>query len=232
MRCEDTAVTVDLWHPATSEDVEWFSVLAESRLALGDLASRMPTFTWGELLHPAYRIAEDSEAQEVSWAELAGARGSVVPAAAHFDTLVGLPQTAFENGFDDPAGVWNAPPVQGSLPPRQHAALLEVLTTRTGATEAVCGVWAGWAAAHRLVATSAPRRDVAGREVVFFRSPLEGLGASVDEVEHQAPNVMFPLDRRWLVLTDPDHWSTCVGSDPETAAALRAAGSFEMRGAG
>lgn len=225
-------MTVELWHPATSEDVEWFSVLAESRVALDDLASRMPTFAWNELLHPAHRIAEDGDVQEASWAELARARGSVVPAAAHFDALVGLPQTAFENGFDDPARVWNAPPVQGSLPPRHHAALLQLLNTRTGATEAVCGVWAGWAAARRLVATSAPRCNVAGREVVFFRSPLEGLGASVDEVEHQGPNVMFPLDRRWLVLTDPDHWSTCIGSDLETAAALRSAGFFEMRGAG
>lgn len=225
-------MTVDLWRPATSDDVEWLSVLAESRLALDDLVSRMPMFAWSELLHPAYRIADDGDVHEVSWAEVARVRGSAVHAAPHFDALVGLPQTAFENGFDDPAGVWNAPPVQGSLPPRQHAALLSVLTAQTEAAEGVCGVWVGWAAAHRLTAISAPRRVVAGREAVFFRSPSEGFGKSVDEVEHQAANVMFPLDYRWLVVTDPDHWKTYIGTDADASAALADSGAFEMRGAG
>jgi hypothetical protein len=223
-------VTVDLWRPATSDDVEWFSVLAEPRLALDDLASRMPVFVWSELLHPAYRITDDGDVREVSWAEVANAHGSDVHAATHFDALVGLPQAAFENGFDDPAGVWNAPPFQGGLPPRQHAALLSELMARTEAEEGVCGVWTGWAVARRLTATAAPRRVVAGREVAFFRSPLKGFGESIDEVEHQAPNVLFPLDHRWLVITDPDHWMTYVGADADTSAALAGSAAFEMRG--
>jgi hypothetical protein len=154
-------VTIDLWRPATSDDVEWLSVLAGSRLALDDLASRMSSFVWSELLHPAYRTGDDGDVHEVPWAEVANAHGSDVHAAMHFDALVGLPQTAFENGFGDPAGVWNAPPLQGSLPPRQHAALLSALMAQTDAEEGVCGVWTGWAAARRLTATSAPRRRVA-----------------------------------------------------------------------
>jgi hypothetical protein len=225
-------VTVDLRRPASSDDVEWLSVLAESRLALDDLASRISTFVWSELLHPAYRIADDGDAHEVSWVEVSHAHGSDVHAAAHFDALVGLPQAAFENGFEDPAGVWNAPPFQGGLPPRQHAALLSELMARTDAEEGVCGVWTGWAAAHRLAATSAPRRIVAGRELAFFRSPSKGFGISIDEVEHQAANVVFPLDHRWLVITDPDHWMTYVGADADTGAALAGSAAFEMRGPG
>jgi hypothetical protein len=218
-----------MWRPATSDDVKWLSVLAESSPALDDFVSRMPMFSWCELLHPAYRVADGGEVHEVAWAEVARARGSAVQTATHFDALVGLPQTTFENGFDDPAGLWNAPPVQGSLPPRQHAALLAVLTARTQSADGVCGVWAGWAAAHRLTATSAPRCGVAGREVVFFRSSLEGFEKSVDEVEHQAANVMFPLDHRWLVVTDPDHWMTYVGADAEVIAALEDVATVELR---
>jgi hypothetical protein len=223
-------VTVDLWRPAMPDDVEWLSVLTESRPDLDDLVSRMPMLTWSELLHPAYLIADDGEVHEVTWAEVARSRGSALHAAPHFDALVGLSQAAFENGFEDPAGVWNAPPVQGSLPQRQHSALLSVLTTQTEAAQGVCGVWTGWAAARRLTVRSAPRRMIAGREVVFFRSPFGALGKSVDEIEHQAANVTFPLDHRWLVVTDPDHWKTYVGADAETSAALEDAAVFELRG--
>lgn len=166
----------------------------------------------------------------MSWAEVARARGSDVR-AAHFDALVGLHINDFENGFDDPSGAWNAPPEQGTLPLRQHRALLSVLWARTDVTEGVCGVWASWASAHRLTSTpTAPRCDVAGWEAVFFRSPVDGFAASVDEVWHQAANVMFPLDHRWLVLTDPDHWLTYVGAEAGAVAALEDAAAFEVRG--
>jgi hypothetical protein len=224
-------VTVDLWSPAAFDDVEWLSVLAEARLTLDDLGSRMPAFTWREVLHPAYWIEDDEVVREVSWAEVARSRGSDVRGAAHFDALVGLHINDFENGFDDPSGVWNAPPEQGTLPMRQHKTLLSVLRPHTEAAEGVCGVWAGWASAHRLTATpAAPRCAVTGREVVFFRSPLDAFAASVDEVAYQSANVMFPLDHRWLVITDCDHWMTYVGAGSEVIAALEDAAAFEMRG--
>jgi hypothetical protein len=224
-------VTVDLWSPATSDDVEWLSVLAEARPTLGELAARMPVFAWREVLHPAYWTEDDEVVREVTWAEVARARGSDVHSAAHFNALVGLHINDFENGFNDPSGVWNAPPEQGTLPLRQHLALLSVLRAHTDVTEGVCGVWAGWASARRLTARpAAPRRDVAGREVVFFRSPLNAFSASVDEVAHQAASVMFPLDHRWLVITDCDHWLTYVGAGAEIVAALEDAAAFEMRG--
>jgi hypothetical protein len=224
-------MTVDLWGPATSADVEWLSVLADARPSLDDLGVRMPEFAWRELLHPAYWTEEDEVVREVSWAEVARARGADVHTAAHFDALVGLHINDFENGFDDPSGVWNAPPEQGTLPLRQHVALLSALRTHTHVTQGICGVWAGWASARRLTeTTTAPRCDVTDRETVFFRSPLDAFSASADDAFHQSANVMFPLDRRWLVLTDCDHWLTYVGADEEITAALEDAAVFELRG--
>ncbi|MGH3585328.1 MAG: hypothetical protein ACRDQ0_03300 [Pseudonocardia sp.] len=217
---------VDRWWPAAAEDVEWLAVLAEAGPTLDDLAARMPTFAWSELLHPAYHVTDGGRVDEVTWADVAASRGSDVLAADHFDALVNLPITAFENGFDDPTDVWNEPPAQGSLPLRQHGALLPVLGAREGG---VCGVWAGWAAARRL-ATGGLGRVVAGREIVFFRSPPEGLAASADEIAHQAANVTFPLDRRWIVITDPDHWKSYVGADAATITALDESPVFDMRG--
>ena len=89
-------------------------MLAEARPTLGDLGSRMPMFAWREILHPAYWTEDDEVVREVTWAEVARARGSDVHSAAHFDALVGLHINDFENGFDDPDGVWNAPPEQGT----------------------------------------------------------------------------------------------------------------------
>ncbi|OZM83508.1 hypothetical protein [Pseudonocardia sp. MH-G8] len=146
-------MTVDLWSPAALADVEWLSVLAEARPTLGELGGRMPAFAWREVLHPAYWTEDDEAVREVSWAEVARARGSDVHSAAHFDALVGLHINDFENGFDDPSGVWNAPPEQGTLPLRQHVALLSVLRTHTHVTQGIRGVWAGWASAHRLTET-------------------------------------------------------------------------------
>jgi hypothetical protein len=223
-------VTVDLWSPATSDDVEWLSVLAEARPTLGDLGSRMPMFAWREILHPAYWTEDDEVVREVTWAEVARARGSDVHSAAHFNALVGLHINDFENGFDDPDGVWNAPPEQGTLPLRQHSELLSELRAHTDAAEGVCGVWAGWASARRLTETAtAPRCDVTGREIVFLRSPLNAFSASADDVFHQAANVMFPLDRRWLVITDCDDWLTYVGAEADTIAALEGSPAFEVR---
>jgi hypothetical protein len=231
VRCENTTVTVDLWSPATFDDIEWLSVLTDARPTLSDLGSRMPAFTWREVLHPAYWTEDDEVVREVTWAEVARARGSDVHSAAHFNALVGMHINDFENGFDDPSGVWNAPPEQGTLPVRQHRALLSVLRENTDVTVGVCGVWAGWPRAHRMTATpAAPRCDVAGWEAVFFRAPLDGFFASVDEVFHQSANVMFPLDHRWLVITDPDHWLTYIGAEAETAVALEDAAAFELRG--
>ncbi|MHA6629679.1 hypothetical protein ACU61A_29935 [Pseudonocardia sichuanensis] len=224
-------MTVDLWSPATSDDVEWLSVLAEARPTLDDLGSRMPAFTWREVLHPAYWIEDDEVVREVTWAEVARAHGSDVHSAAHFNALVGLHVNDFENGFDDPSAVWNWPPEQGTLPLRQHEALLSVLRAHTNATDGVCGVWAGWASAHRLTETpGAPRREVTQREVVFFRSPLDAFAASVDEVAYQAANVMFPLDHRWIVITDCDDWLTYIGAEAEIVTALEHADAFEVRG--
>lgn len=223
-------VTVDSWKPAASDDLQWLAVLAEARPTLGDLGSRMSNFIWREVLHPAYLVADDDVVREVPWADVAMARGSDVNRAAHFDALVGLHINDFENGFDDPTGVWNAPPGQGTLPLRQHMTLLSALRAHSDVAEGVCGVWVGWASAHRLTATpAAPRCEITGWEAVFFRSPLDGLAASVDDVEHQAANVMFPLDHRWLVITDPDHWLTYVGAEPPIVAALEDT-ALEMRG--
>lgn len=209
---------LDLWTPASPGDADWLAAVA------GDAV-----LTWVEVLHPAYRLRPDGAPAEVRWAEVGVAHGGELRSGVHFDALVGLPQGRFENGLDEPGGVWDLPPAQGSLPRELGDRLGELLSAHTDAVTGSVGVWEGWAAAEPLRALGAPRIWAFGRELLLFTAPLAAMNCSVDTAGHQGANLWYPQDHRWILRTDPDHWSTFVGGDPDLGAQLLAATGIEVR---
>jgi hypothetical protein len=165
---------------------------------------------------------------EVPWATVAAGLGLPLRSRMRFHELVGLPIDEFLNGLDEPNDVWTHPPAQGTLPRTLASRLRDVLADYTTTTVATVGVWSGWAfmAVHRR---TVPTATAFGREQLLFRAPLNTLDASVDDWDYHCANLWLAVDRRWVVTTDIDSWSTLVGSSEEAARKLSVDDRFEVR---
>lgn len=220
---------LDPWQPALPPDIGWLAPAVDSDLGGPELRAALPELVWTEVLHPAHRLFPDGRAVEVRWQEIGSAAGREPRPGVHFDALVGLPVSSFENGIDDPDGVWTLPPAQGSLPRALADRLRELLSRHTASSEAYVGVWAGWSVMAPYRSVGVPRATAFGREYLLFRTPLHVLSRSVDEVDHQSANLWYPGDHRWLLVTDVDHWSTFVGGSRDLAGKLLGASGIEAR---
>lgn len=216
----------ELWRPADPDAVAWLEATADVDLDLTELATRLPGWTWVEVLHPASLHGPDGSVQAVRWSDIGG---GAVPAGVHFNALVGMHINAFENGLDEPNGVWDAPPEQGTLPRRLGHTLRRALTRGRADEPVFAGIWEGWAAAAWLRPLPTPHVTAFERTYMVFEVHASQLSASIDDIGHQAPNLWFPADRGWLLVTDIDDWSTFVGANAEMIDVLVALPGVETR---
>jgi hypothetical protein len=222
-------VNNDSWGPATQADVWWLARASTIWPRPDQLHAVFPDLTWVEVLHPAYRELATGERVEVSWDAVGAVTGRAPHPGTRFDTLVGLPINGFLNGLDEPNGVWTHPPDQGTLPQSLARRLKELLSRHTSSTFALTGVWSGWAFAAPLRHDTVPTGVAFGRDHLLFRAPLDKVDTSVDEAGYQCANLWVPADRRWVLVTDIDSWSTLVGAAEAVIRELSALDDVEVR---
>lgn len=153
----------------------------------------------------------------VRWEEVAVIRGTVAHRQMQWPQVWALPT------FDDPvieacveAGLAPiTPPDEGTLPPEVAYPLVELLGERTGVSRwCFVGVWRGFACEYQEGIPETKRVSSKDREWDLFRAPLEALAMNFfnDGARfRQSPNMAWPDDRRWFLITDIDLSSTYVG---------------------
>jgi hypothetical protein len=166
------------------------------------------------------------------WADLGAARGVSLSPDVGFSEVTGL-------GPGDPA-LDDLTPSEGALPQEPCSALARVLRRHT-ATPDSCWfcLWEGngafWSHAHTSLAADdaspaerererddarrqddvlhgTPRVEAENRAYFLFHGPLEAACAFEPAGWYDSPNLWWPEDRAWIVVTEVDGYSTYVGA--------------------
>jgi len=179
-----------------------------------------PVFAaYARLLHPAVRYEDDDDV-EVPWSAVAAWNDRTAHRLMQWPSITGSWDYVAE--FDQP-GVWNDSPAEGHLPVPVAERLAAVLARHT-TTPDDCwfGVW-----------TDAPPDEgtlqVGGRAHRLVRGPIALATANfAPEPAEQGPNLWFPADRSWCVVTDIDLMSTYVGGSAGLVRALLSGEGLEV----
>ncbi len=178
---------------------------------------------YARVLHPAWSAPD----APVRWDAVARWSGRTIHALAQWE-LVSRPL-----GEARPGCPFVQEPSTGGLPPQQLGLLCEVLATATSTPDrCFIGVWEGygWRDWADLPAASELRLDQ--RTFLVHRGSIETAGrigwqGRTGGFVAEAPTLMWPADRAWLVASDPDLDSTYIGDSEDLIAALLAEPSLE-----
>jgi hypothetical protein len=180
------------------------------------VASLLPPFfaAYARVLHPAVRYAGADDV-EVPWSAVAAHNGRAAHRLMQWPAVTG--SWDYVADADQP-GLWNDSPAEGHLPVAVAERLIAVLAAHTASPDDCWfGLWddaadpIGPRPGHRLV-----RGPIALAAANFAPEPAE-----------QSPNLWWPADRSWVVVTPVDLMSSYVGGSVVAVADLLAADGIE-----
>lgn len=150
-----------------------------------------------------------------SWAQMAEANGRIVHPEMQAHTIsrpAGTPGEAFDLNDYINRLEW------GRLPHPERSALVSILKSKS-ADSATCWfcVWEGVGSLDFAGVTDRVR--LPHRNYVLYSGPIELALATLD-VFGTAPNLWWPKDRSWIVVTEIDYAWTYVGGTAELISAI------------
>jgi hypothetical protein len=191
---------------------------------------------YARVFHPAgFRPAQHGAMDKSvgrRWADLARERGVELTPDIAFIEVAGTEA-------DDEGALDEIAPMSGELPPETCDALATLLRPHTTTSHVAwfC-LWEGngafWSSAHSplyahdasdeqieryraeahaqdALLGSTPRVEAYARSYFLFRGPLEAACAFEPSGWYTSPNLWWPDDRAWIVVTEVDGYSTYVG---------------------
>jgi hypothetical protein len=174
---------------------------------------------YARIFHPA----SDPKGNPVSWAEVAEAVGSTAHREMQWHALVGSSATY---GFTGSRWAGGEPSL-GEMDLDELEALCEILTVHSANSEdcffGLCEIWS-WV--NELLPEGGrkqPRLELPlGRNHVVLRGPLSAVNqiGNPRPVARHAPQLIWPADRTWLVVSEVDFDSTLVGGSSELIQAI------------
>jgi hypothetical protein len=182
------------------------------------VASLVPPLfaAYARLLHPAVRYDGDDDV-EVGWAAVAAYNDRTVHRLMQWPSITGSWDFVAE---DDQPELWNDSPAEGHLTVLVAARLAELLGSHTKTAEEC---FFGVRTDVRPDLAGAPALRWGTRDHLVVRGPLALAAANfAREPAEQGPNLWWPADRAWCVVTDIDLMSTYVGGSAAAVAALLA----------
>ena len=177
----------------------------------------------------------------IRWAELGAERGAAMSPDVAFCEVAGV-------GPEDEARFDEVAPADGELPPATCESLARVLRVHTSTPESCwfC-IWEGhgslWSTSHTSLlpddGTAAearqyrerglaqdeflgrqPRVDAYARSYLLLRGPLGAACAFEPDGWYLSPNLWWPDDRSWIVVTEVDGYSSYVGGSRDAVGAV------------
>ncbi len=174
------------------------------------------------IFHPGYRPHGEGLVP-VRWSEIAAANGTHYHAGMQLTSLTG----SFEFYTNAQPGVFDAPPMIGSLPLEVAQSLAEVLGRQTTTPEAAWfAFWNGFGGIRHEIAI-APTFSAPHRVYHLLAGPVEAFSESADGMRYQSANLWWPDDRAWCVASEIDLNTTSVGCSGDAAAAILAHDGLE-----
>jgi hypothetical protein len=171
-----------------------------------------PVFeAYARVLHPAIRYEGDDDV-EVPWGAVAALNDRVAHRLMQWPAITGSWDFI---GEDDQPELWNDSPAEGHLLATVAVRLAAVLAGHTGdPDDCWFGAWTDTPPGPGLLALGA-------RTYLLVRGPIALAAANfAAEPAEQGPNLWFPADRAWCVVTDIDLMSTYAGGSAAAVAAL------------
>lgn len=140
------------------------------------------------------------------WSEVCAYTGQVPHALMQWDAICHGPQ-----------GEWNDQVRVGELPHVEGAILASVLSPYTAERDSCFfAYWDGWAG---IALPATAQVASGGRTYALYRGPLSALTAPGNGLE-QTPNLLWPTDISWMVVSEIDFDSTLIGANRNVIDAL------------
>ena len=202
---------------------EW--IVADSRANPKPIGSLLPLFyeRYVRILHPLARGA-GAPIATVAWREIADHLGKPLNSATKWVDLIAEYSA---RPIHEQDGEWDADPSQGSMPAAQAKALAAALAEATAEPDdcffAVCEGWGDPRYSYR----AGPRCAFPDRPMVLLEGSLEDASSSMSEDGYRSPNLWWPRDHSWAVLTEIDSYSTFVGCSAPVADELLGVAALE-----
>jgi hypothetical protein len=159
---------------------------------------------YARLLHPPYRRGRKRRLA-VRWRDIARAGALNVG-----------PETTWKQiaqATDEPGSIEE--PTEGSLPAAERAVLVDLLRFHTKSVRCWFAVWEGYAGLVPQLQDAA-RFDLRKLTYLLLSGPIGSANLSlVMSPAEQGPNIWWPDERSWCVMSDIDLTSTYVGGSRE-----------------
>jgi hypothetical protein len=170
------------------------------------------------IFHPAFR-----RGQQVRWAEIAAANGTLAHPGMQLCALTG--SARFEQ--EPQASLYDRVPDEGTLPPELGRPLTTTLARHTRTPQRCwLAVWHGFGALPSET-RAAPTFALPNREYHLLVGPVAAATLTPEPPFRQSPNIWWPDDRAWCVATEIDLKSTYVGCGDACREALLALPELE-----
>ncbi len=234
------------------EEARWWSERLEPWLDPG-IRSIVPDGF--EAVTRIFHPVEDVDGRTGSWSALAAANGREAHPWMQLHAIATPAGQPVDPRADGPVDPYVS---EGHLPDPPRTTLVALLAEATATPERCWfGVWDGFGQLHGSPAVSrlthyrsgrwrwnrepipglAPpeilsgqRAEAPGRGYLLLRGPLGAVDAITDGLGRQCPNLWWPQDRSWFLVTEIDFaWTYVAGSDALATAIEQADGIEAMR---
>jgi hypothetical protein len=179
--------------------------------------------------------------QPVRWKDVAEQVEQQMHPLAQWHALVGS-----ANPDDLADSRWSGgPPERGSLPQETWSRLCTILSREVTPDDLLfCAQWTGWASVSAWLASLSIRGDargiedpdlpifslppLAGRDYLLLKAPLDKVGEFVRlHPFERLPNMVWPSDRGWFLVSDIDFDSTLIGGSKDLIRSIIESASLE-----
>lgn len=178
-----------------------------------DVASFIPEgfAAYARVFHPPSHRTPEGNQIPVRWRDIAAANNRTIAAEMQLLNRSFYPSNSSASG----EVLWDQQPQTGNLPQEVAARLAAVLPFHT-LTPELCwfAVWEGYSDV-RMRVSRAPRFSVPARNLFLLHGTVDEVLSTFSHVEwsHRSPNLWWPDDRAWCVVTEIDFtWSYVGGS--------------------
>jgi len=166
---------------------------------------------YARVLHPPYRLTSAGSQTPVRWRDIAAANNRTIAAEMQLLDMSCQPTLFSASG----ERLWDEQTKTGNLPLEIAERLAAILPSHTLTPEQCWfGVWEGFADL-RIEDNLGAMFSVPNRDLFLFHGTVEDVLASFSVIDwmYRSPNIWWPDDRAWCVVTEIDFtWSYIGGS--------------------